>query len=136
MSKFYDNPDLFSYTFLAIDFGNGLVSRLLAVPTDGPDSSTPGVGKRGRVLGALIHNITEDFSGTDAGVQVGDGSDVDLYYDSGTVLDATVDIGETLWLLDDGAQIDIPGGETGITVTFADAVTTGIADVALFIAWY
>jgi len=145
VSEFYDNPNVLSYHFAVIDFGAG-DERLIAVPLDGPDSASPGVGKRGRVLGCLIHNVAEAFEGTTSGggVQVGDGSDADVYYDSGLVLDddtagnLDIDVGSSAYLLDDGAQIDIPGGRTDITVTFNVAVgsPTGQADVELFIAWY
>jgi len=131
----YDARKRTSYHFAAIDFGAGLVSRVIAVPLDGISTASPGVGRRGSVAGATVHNVTEDFAGTDAGIQVGDGTDVDVYFDSGTVLDATVDTGESVYLLDDGSKIDIEAGRTNITVTFADAVTTGIADVTLDIDW-
>lgn len=136
----YDNRQVVSYHFAGIDFGAGAnITRVLAVPTDGPNSTTPGVGCRGRVVGGTIHNITEDFAGStsDAGVQVGDGSDADKYFDSGLILDESVDIGESVNLKDDGAQVDIEAGRTSITVTFVVAVgtPTGIADVTLNIAW-
>lgn len=140
MSQFYDNPDRTSYHFNQVDFGASNVTRVLAVPLDGKNSANPGVGKRGRVVGATVHNVTEDFAGSssDAGVRVGDGSDDDVYFDSGLVLDETVDIGESVYLLDDGSQIDIEGGRSSITVTFVASVgtPTGIADVTLDIDWY
>lgn len=132
----YDNPRNSSIHFAAVDFGAGSnEARVIAVPLD-----ENGIGMRGRVKGALIHNVTEDFAGSssDAGVRVGDGSDDDKYYDSGLVLDETVDIGESVYLVDDGAAVDIEAGRTNITVTFvvAAGTPTGIADVELFIDWY
>lgn len=141
MSQHYDNPDRTSYHFAGIDFGAGAdITRVIAVPLSGKSTVAPGVGKRGRVKGATIHNITENFVGStlDGGVQVGDGSDADKYFDSGRVLDENVDTGESVYLLDDGAQVDIEGGRTTITVTFqvTTGSPTGIADVTLDIDWY
>ena len=134
----YDDGRLnMSYHLGAVDAGAGLVTRLIAVPTDGPDTTTPGSGRRGRVQGVLLHNIAEDFDATAIGVQVGDGTDVDLYYDTGLAIttDGTADVGDSLWLPDDGSAVDIPSGRTDITVTIADSVTTGIADFEIFITW-
>jgi hypothetical protein len=97
-----------------------------------------------RVFGVSVSNVTEDFAATtsDSGVQVGDGTDADKYYDkyydSGLVLDETVDIGESVFLADDGAAVDVPSGAStvgSVTVTFVAATgsPTGIADVTLFV---
>jgi len=136
MSQFYDNPDIFTYTLPQHDFGTGSdITQVIAVQKD-----VNGIGKRGRVLGVTIKRVTEDFAGStlDAGVQVGDGSDADKYFDSGRVLDETVDIGESVYLVDDGAQVDIEGGRSSVTVTCQSATgtPTGIADVDIHIAWY
>ena len=137
MSGFYDKPDVYTYTFPAHDFGTGSnITQVIAVPLDASS-----VGKRGRVQGVTIKRVTEDFVGTTTGggVQVGDGSDADKYYDSGTVLGATVDVAESVFLVDDGAQVDIEGGRTSITVTCVATVggsITGIADVDIHIGWY
>jgi hypothetical protein len=72
-------------------------------------------------------------------VQVGDGSDADKYYDSGLVLGATVDVAESVYLVDDGSQVDIEGGRSSVTVTCNATVggsITGIADVDIHIGWY
>jgi len=136
----YDKGIPMSYTFAATDFGASDATEVIAVPTDGPNSTTPGQGLRGRVMGVTIMEVTEDFAGssTDAGVQVGDGSDADAYYDSGLVLDETVDIGESVYLKDDGAQIDIPAGESSVTVTFvaATGTPTGIATAVVHVLWF
>lgn len=137
MSKGYDQPDIFTYHFPAVDFGDSSnTTYVIAVPLD-----SNGIGKAGKVIGATIKRVTEDFVGdtSDAGVQVGDGSDADKYFDSGLVLGETVDVGESVWLVDDGAQVDIEAGRTSITVTCVATVggsITGIADVELHIGWF
>jgi hypothetical protein len=131
----YDLPRHETLHFAQVDFGGASsVTRVIAVPLD-----VNGIGMRGKVLGARVHNITENFAGTtDAGVQVGDGSDADKYFDSGLVLDENVDTGESVYLLDDGAQVDIEGGRATVTVTFvaATGTPTGIADVDINVAWW
>ena len=141
MTTGYDNPKLRSYHFAAHDFGTGSnITQVIAVPKTGRDLDNPGTGARGRVRGVLISAITEDFAGstTDAGVQVGDGSDADLYFDSGLVLDETADIAESVYLLDDGAAVDIPGGRSTVTITTvaATGTPTGIANVDVEIEWF
>ena len=136
----YDKPIALTYSFPATDFGASDATEVIAVPTNGPSSAVPGVGLRGRIMGVTIREVTENFAGssTDAGVQVGDGSDADLYYDSGLVLDENVDIGESVFLKDDGSQVDIPAGESNITVTFVAATgsPTGIATVDVHVLWF
>jgi hypothetical protein len=156
MSGFYDNADRTSYHFAQVDFGAGAdITRVIAVPLDGKNARIPGVGKRGRVVGATIHNVTEDFAGStsDARVLVGTGAGDTTYFASlattalGSVTDETLDIGESVYLLDEGPltgsadgfrQVDIEAGRTSITVTFVVEVgtPTGIADVTLDIDWY
>ena len=136
MSKGYDQPDVFTYYFKDHDFGTGSnITSVIAVPLD-----SNGIGKAGRVIGVTIYDVTENFAGStlDAGVQVGDGSDADKYYDSGLVLDETVDTTESVYLVDDGAQVAIEAGRTSVTVTFnsATGTPTGIACVAVHIGWY
>lgn len=136
----YENGDLMTYTFPATDFGASDVTKVIAVPPDGPNSASPGTGRRGRVVGATIREVTENFAGStsDAGVRVGDGSDDDVYFDSGLVLDENVDIGESVFLKDDGSQIDIPAGRSDVTVTMVASVgtPTGIATVDLHVLWF
>ncbi len=136
----YDNPQLMSVHFAAIDFGDsGNDVRVLALPDDARDTGDTGRFRGGRVVGALIHNITEDFLGdsSDAGILVGTAGNTDLYFETGLVLDETVDVGESVWLVGDGTAIDIPESAAGfITVTFIACVggaLTGIADVELYI---
>ena len=131
-----------SLHFPSFDFGTGSdITRVIQLPTvPNKDSGSTQKFNGARVVGAIVSNITEDFAGstTDSGIQVGDGSDADLYYDSGLVLDETADIGESVFLPDDGAQIDIPSGAStagSVTVTFVAATgsPTGIADVTLLV---
>ena len=141
MTKGYDNPVRSDYFHAGVDFGAGAdIEFVLAVPLSGRDSVIPGTRMRGRVVGVTIHNITEVFAGStlDAGVQVGDGSDPDLYFEDGRTLDETVDTAESVYLQDDGAGVDIPAGEAEITVTcqVATGTPTGIADMTVHIDWF
>jgi len=142
MTTAYDNSKLRSYVFPVRDFGAGSdTTEVIAPPLTGRDTGNSGTGARGRVRGYTIMAITEDFVGTStsAGVSVGDGSTAGLYYDDGLPLDSTVDIGESLYVLDNGSAVDIPGGETAITVTFTQGVggsITGIATIVLDIEWF
>jgi len=131
-----------SLHFPSFDFGTGSdITRVIQLPTiPERDSGATQKFSGGRVVGAMITNVTEDFAGstTDSGIQVGDGTDADAYYDSGLVLDETVDIGESVFLPDDGAQSDIPSGAStvgSVTVTFVagTGTPTGIADVTLLV---
>lgn len=143
----YDQPRIRETVhFEQIDFGAGSnTTRVLAVPVR-PEQAPAAGGivtsgqPAGRVVGARIHNVTEDFAGatSDAGVQVGDGTDADKYFDSGLVLDETVDTGESVFLADDGSAVDIESERDTITVTFVAAVgtPTGIADVDLILEWF
>lgn len=131
----YDRAMILPYLFPLIDFGTGSnITRLVPVPT------LKGRGLAGRVLACEISKVVEDFAGssTDSAVRVGDGSDDDKYFDTGLVLDETVDVGEVLHLEDDGFGVDIETGRSSVTVTFvANAGTpTGQADVTLIIAWW
>lgn len=131
----YDKPFRTPIHFAGIDFGAAAnIARVIAVPVL-PNGRKPG----GRVVGGLIHNITEVFAGStlDASVQVGDGSDADLYFQSQT-LDEEVDTGESVWLVDQGAQVNIENDRDSITVTFvaSTGTPTGIADVMLYIDWF
>jgi|GEM_PF-4337766 len=140
----YDNGRVTSYLFQGVDFGDtGDASEVIMPPKDGPNTTNPGAGRRGRVVGVSLFNISETFVGTTSGaaIQVGDGSDADLYFDSGntTLAGSSPAVNTGLWLPDDGSKVDIPGGETAVTVTFVDAVggsITGIADVLLEIEWF
>jgi hypothetical protein len=136
----YDRPLIRAYTFPQVDFGGaGNVTHLIPVPKLGPAIGAKR-GLQGRVLSVEISRVTEDFAGStsDSAVQVGDGSDVDKYFDSGLVLNESVDIGEVLELVDDGAAVDIEAGRSSVTVTAVASVgtPTGIADVTVVIAWW
>ncbi len=138
MSRSYDNPQSMSIHFAAINFGGDAnITRVIALPLDNRDTGAVGRFNGARVKAALLHNITEDFTGdvSDAGILVGTAGNTDLYFETGLVLDETVDIGESVWLVGDGTQIDIPVSAAGfITVTFVAGTTTetGIADVELY----
>lgn len=136
----YDNGNISTYHFDDHDFGTGAnITQVIAVPLDGISTVTPGQGRSGRVVGATVYNVTENFAGSssDAGIQVGDGTDADIYFDSGLVLNEDVDATESVYLLDDGAKVRIPAGKTSVTVTFVASAgsPTGIAHVALDILW-
>lgn len=133
----YDNPDRREYRFPSIDFGTGSnIAKTIEVPQQ------DGVGRPGRVALVRLEDVTEDFAGStsDAGVQVGDGSDADKYYDTGLVLDETVDVSDLAYLDldDDGAKVDIEYNRSTITVTFVAALgtPTGIASVVVVVEWY
>jgi hypothetical protein len=132
----YDNPERIQYTFGLVDFGASNSTQTIPVPVRGSQ------GRAGRVVGVIISDVAEDFAGStsDAGVQVGDGSDADKYFDTGLVLDETVDVADnaTLWLEDDGAQVDIELGRSTLTVTFVAAVgtPTGQSDVTVVVDWF
>ena len=135
----YDNPTTRTYDLGAIDFGTASdIEITIPVPTY-PDGSQ---GMAGRVQSVLISAVTEDFAGSssDAGVQVGDGSDADKYYDTGLVLDETIDIADLaiLDLADDGSKVDIEMARSTVTVTLvANAGTpAGQANVAVVIDWF
>lgn len=133
----YDNPDRRVYDFGLIDFGTGSdIVHTITVPEDGG-----GVGRSGRVSAVIVGKVTEDFAGSTslAGIQVGDGTDADKYFDTGLVLDATVDVTDlaALDLADDGAKVDIEYNRSTVSVTFVSAVgtPTGQAEVAVTIDW-
>ena len=133
----YDSSLIWTLDFPTQDFGASDVTQVIAMPTyGGISTTTAGTAIGHRVLGVLIYDVTENFAGStsDAGVRVGDGSDDDLYFDSGLVLDETVDTTESLWLADDGAGVRIPNGTANVTVTFVASVgtPTGIASVKIF----
>lgn len=132
----YDNPDRLSYLFKAVDFGAASVPQTIQVPQRGTQ------GRAGKVVGVIISDVSEDFAGStsDAGVQVGDGSDADRYFASGLVLDEAVDVSDnaTLWLTDSGNGDYIELGRSTVTVTPVSSVgtPTGIADVTVVIDWF
>jgi hypothetical protein len=133
----YDKPHRMSYFFAAVDFGTGADhTQAIPIPTDGTQ------GRSGRVTDIVVSDVTENFVGdtTDAGIQVGNGTDADKYYDTGLVLDETVDVSDnaSLWLADDGSKVDIPLALSLLTVTFVQSVggsITGIASVTVFVDW-
>jgi hypothetical protein len=128
----YDNPRKVVYDLGLIDFGASNVTRTIPVPG----------GRAGKVVAVHIAAVAEDFAGStsDAGVRVGDGSDDDKYYDTGLVLDESVDIadGAVLTLADDGAKVDIEPDRSTITVTCVAAVgtPTGQAEVHIEVDWF
>lgn len=133
----YDRKRRTSYHFATVDHGAGSnETRVIAVPLDAGS-----VGKRGRVAGLTVHNVTEDYVGTStaAGTQVGTGAADGTYYDSGLVLaPASPAIGGSEYHLDSGSAIDIPAGRTAVTVTFVVSTggsEAGKADVTLDIDW-
>jgi hypothetical protein len=135
----YDNPQRVQYDFGVIDFGTGSdITKTIEVPTRPGQTQ----GRAGRVADVILGAVTEDFAGStlDAGVQVGDGSDADKYYDTGRVLDETVDVADNalLHLADDGAKVDIELGRSTITVTFQSATgtPTGQAEVSVIVDWF
>jgi len=133
----YDNPWRQTYSMGSIDFGTGSnITKTIEVPKTGTQ------GRAGRVVDVILGTVSEDFAGstTDAGGQVGDGSDADKYYDTGLVLDEGVDVADLaiLHLADDGAKVDIELGRSTVTVTFvANAGTpTGQAEIFVVIDWF
>ena len=145
-SNFYDKPERIHHELGLIDFGAGAdVVHSIQVPKD----KFGGTGKRGRVRGVLISQIAEDFVGStsDAGVQIGDGTDPDKYFNSGLVLDETYDVADlTCWILENddseggvGANVvDIEAGRSFVTVTNKVSVGSpaGQAHVTVIIDWY
>lgn len=145
-SSFYDKPERIHHELGLNDFGTGSdITYLLQVPVN----KFGGTGKRGRVRCVLISQVSEDFAGStlDAGVQVGDGSDANKYFDSGRVLDETVDVADKTTLLLDNDDSeggagedaeDIEGGRSTVTVTCQSATgtPTGQAHVTVVIDWY
>ena len=133
----YDNAQVRHYNLGARDFGTGAaIAIVVDVPVD-----SGGVGRSGRVVYCTVGAVAEDFAGStsDAGVQVGDGTDVDKYYDTGLVLDETVDASTLIVhdLVDDGSKVDIEYNRSTVTVTLvpADGTETGQATVELGIEW-
>lgn len=134
----YDNPQRQTYDLGLIDFGTGSdIVQTIEVPT-GPGSQ----GRAGRVVDVIISAVAEDFAGStsDGGVQVGDGTDPDKYYDTGLVLDETVDVADlaVLSLADDGSKVDIELARSTVTVTLVatQGTPTGQAEVHVVIEWY
>lgn len=145
-SSFYDRPERLHHELGLIDFGAASdVAHTIQVPVN----KFGGTGKRGRVRCVLISQVTEDFAGStlDAGVQVGDGTDANKYFDSGRVLDETVDVNDLQCRILDNDDseggagedaVDIEGGRSTITVTnlVATGTPTGQAHVTVVIDWY
>lgn len=141
-SNFYDRPERLHHELGLIDFGAAEdVVHLIQVPKN----VLGGTGKRGKVAYVLISQVTENFVGStnDAGVQIGDGTDADKYFNSGLVLDEEVDVADLTCLilqhnddLSDGD--DIEGGRSTITVTnkVSNGSETGQAHVTVVIDWY
>ena len=143
MTTAYDNSKLRSYYFAGVDFGATDSTQVIAAPLTGRSSKDglAGEGARGRVRGYTVYNVTETFAGstTDAGITVGDGTTANLYFEDNLELDETVTPGDSVYVVDNGDAVDIPGGATTpLTVTFvaATGTPTGIADVLLDIEWF
>jgi len=145
-SSFYDKPERLHHELGLIDFGAANdFTHLISVPKD----KFGGTGKRGKVAYVMVHQVTENFVGStnDAGVQVGDGTDPNKYFDSGFVLDEEVDVADLQCLIlqnddsDGGAgedAEDIEGGRSTVTVTIkvSNGSETGQAHVTVVIDWY
>jgi hypothetical protein len=147
----YDNGQVITYTFMGVDglghdFGGANVATEIDCPLSGVDTTTPGVSVRGLVLGVTIFELGEVFRGdsANAGVSVGDGSDPDLYFDSGLVLTPTNPaLLGSIYLLHDGGsgttRREIPANLTTptITVTFTafTGTPTGKANTSIHIWW-
>lgn len=145
-SSFYDKPERIQHELGLIDFGAAEdVVHLIQVPKD----KFGGTGKRGKVAYVMISQVSENFVGSsnDAGVQIGDGSDADKYFNSGLVLDEEVDVADLTCLIlqnddSDGGvgegAVDIEGGRSTITVTnkVSNGSETGQAHVTVVIDWY
>lgn len=133
----YDNPIVKEYRFNAVDFDEGVgASDVIEVPD----------GLAGRVRKVRLENITVAFddgtSATGPIIQIGDGSDVDKYFDSGEIIaenyTTTAGIG-VVEIDDDGAQVDIERDRTNVTLTCNAAAAgtgDGTADVVVEIEWF
>lgn len=137
----YDNPMTREYTFRSVDFG-AASNTVLTIPVPKENPAVSGSqGRSGRVRAVGISNVSEDFAGStsDAGVKVGDGTTAGKYYDTGLVLNETVDITDnaTLELADTGSAVAIELGRSTLTVTCVASVgtPTGIADVTVVVDW-
>lgn len=142
MTTGYDNSKLRSYQFSGVDFGASDSTQVIAAPLSGRSSNDglSGLPARGRVRGYTILNVTEIFAGstTAAGITVGDGTTANLYFEDDLPL-ATNAVGSSVYVIDNGDAVDIPGDAAGdLTVTFvaATGTPTGIADVILDIEWF
>ena len=99
-------------------------------------------GKRGRVINAMLYDITEAFSGTTTGAQVlvGTAADTNAFFESDATLatsiavDGCVVLGNKLA----GAPLEIPRDEN-LLLTFVactGTTPTGKAQVDVLIEWY
>lgn len=145
-SSFYDKPERLHHELGLCDFGAASdFTRVIAVPKN----KFGGTGKRGKVAYVLVSQVSEDFVGStnDSSVQVGDGTDANKYFDTGIVLDETVDVADltTLCLQNDDSDggagedaVDIEGGRDTVTVTclVSNGSETGQAHVTVVIDWY
>ena len=117
------------YTFVAKDFaGTAAWTEEITGPA----------GLRGRVLGVHVFQVSEVFAAgdADASVQVGDGSDADLYALTANITAVAVgsDVRPAVTL---GATPTIPADATvTITGVQGSTPTTGIANVKVTIAWF
>jgi hypothetical protein len=146
VSSGYDKPERIHHELGLIDFGAGAdIVKVIQVPA----ARFGGTGLRGRVRGVLISQVSEDFVGStlDAGVAVGDGSDDNKYFDSGRVLDETVDITDltTLFVPNDDSEggvgedvVDIEAGRSTVSVTcrVTTGSPTGQAHATVIIDWF
>ena len=134
----YDNPLRRQYRFPAIDFDATLGDVCtIAVP------KRPGQtqGRGGRVTGVWLENVTVEFTAGDSAagsIQIGDGNDVDKYFDSGALVTTSEqDAKNIVDVPDTGSKVDIEVGRSTITVTFNAATGTGdgTADVVVEVEW-
>lgn len=137
-----------SYQTSALDWGAG-ATEVVAVPSINASSVNTAVRARGRVIGVTILNVTEAFTDDTkaAGFQVGDGSDVDRYFDVDTTAGqgfAELGIAASTYLLHDGSiRQDInsaPVGTEVASLTFTAVSPTGgtpagKAQAIVHIAW-
>jgi hypothetical protein len=146
MTASYGDRTLRSYTFAAVDFGASDVTEVIAAPLAGRDSEYGALPtQRGRVRGFHLFNVSEIFAGTTlmAGLEVGDGTDPDLYFASDTdVLSGatnTLAVDAALYVVDAGNAVDIPGdavGDITLTMKAGTGTPTGIADITVEIEWF
>jgi len=130
----YDNPLRNEYRAVQLDLGAGAVTFTIPVPSDGSQ------GRSGRVTNVRLEQVTEAFPALTtlaSTIRVGDGTDADLYYDTGNIVSLAQDEDVTSFA-DDGAKVDIELGRSTITVTGSvntGGTPAGIADVVVEVEW-
>ena len=133
----YDNPERVSYYIAANDFGGGAdTTQVVAGPA----------GKRGRVAGVHVFDVTETFVGTTTGGQVlvGLSGDTNAYFESDhTEMQGSAPaVGAALYLantLDAESKDIIIPADTAVHITCVATVggtVTGIASVQVDVDWF